>query len=232
MRVVAILAFAIVLIFPAGAHAEDAAIDAAIEFLQTACVNKGSGSNFEVNGSIDASLKGLQSSLIQGKATYTKKEIQGLSASLNEFSSKQASEARQCMQPYIMKIIDIILKSNINQAESLSDNDMKSIRNAILNNKEQLSRALIHNTHPSGRYNDSYHPSFAVSTDKQTIDTEITINWQGVFLRHTTVFLLKTGKSGKTDLQVASDNAQIRIAAENLRTARSSAEKIIQGSMR
>lgn len=231
MRATILLALTLVLAFPAVPLANDAAIDAAIEFLQTACVNNGSRSNIEVHGSIDASLRGLKSSLLQGKATYTKDEISGLSATLNEYSSKQASEARQCMQPYIKQIIDIILKNNIGQPSSLSDEEMKSIRNAILANKEQIARALIHNAHPTGRYTDSYQPTFTISTDRLTVDTEITINWRGIIMQHTTIFMLKTGKTGKTELQVAHDNAQIRIAADNLRTARSSAEKIIQGSL-
>lgn len=213
------------------AATQDETINSAILFLQTACVNKGNSSKLEANGSIDASLKGLKSSLIQGKATYTKEEIEGLSTTLNEFSSKQASEARQCMQPYIKQILDVILKNNIIQQESLSDNDLKSIRNAIIGNKERIAKTLINNTHPSGHYNDSYTPSFSTSPDRKTLDTEITINWKGMILQHTTTFTIKTGKGGKTDLQISSDNAQIRIAAENLRTARASIESIIKNNL-
>lgn len=208
--------------------ADETAIQRAVKFLETACVNTGKHQKFEVEGGVDASWRGLTKSLAQGKARYTQEEIEGLGDSLNAFSSQQASEARRCMQPYIKRILDLILFDATPRSEGLSEAEAGQWRSCLLRNGERIAQALVHTTHPSGRYLDSYKPTFSPSPDGTRLDAEFTVNWKGLFLRHTTVFLVGVAKDGRVALHIVSDTAQIKIAAENLRTATSSVEKILR----
>lgn len=87
-------------------------IDKAREFISEACVSKGSKLEFVVGGNADFKIKNWNKSGIVGEVKFKKSEIEGLTDNLNQYSSKQATEIRECMKPYIDKILDYILKEN------------------------------------------------------------------------------------------------------------------------
>jgi hypothetical protein len=81
------------------------AIDKAIDFLKTACVTSGSSQEIKLEGQAGITLRNLFGTGIEGTASWTKKELEGLVDAASENAGKQASEMRLCMQPYIDKIL-------------------------------------------------------------------------------------------------------------------------------
>jgi hypothetical protein len=109
-KYIRILTITVVLMFSPLAKADDSSrVQKAIEFLKTACVT--SGSSLELKASGDGSLKvrSILGSGVQGSITLTKKELEGFADAASELSAKQASEMRNCMKPYIDKILSSLL---------------------------------------------------------------------------------------------------------------------------
>lgn len=88
---------------------EDENVDQAIEFLKVACVT--GGEKVEINASGDAgiTLKSWRKAGVKAQASIKKEEVQGLINDINELSVGNASSVRECMKPYIDKILVIIL---------------------------------------------------------------------------------------------------------------------------
>ncbi|MFC1751082.1 hypothetical protein ACFL2V_20020 [Pseudomonadota bacterium] len=91
------------------ANADDSNINKAVEFLKTACVTKGSSLEMKATGDGSLKLKSLFGSGVSGSITLTKKEIEGFADVASELSAKQATEMRNCMKPFIDKIISALL---------------------------------------------------------------------------------------------------------------------------
>ena len=110
-------------------------IDQAIDFLQKGCVSKGYKTEIISNGKADFTIRNWQNMGIMGEVTFKSTEIEGLSATLDEFSSKQASEIRKCMQPYIDKILNIIL--GVNDSSSHNKKTINQTADEITNIENQ-----------------------------------------------------------------------------------------------
>ncbi|MEJ8846892.1 hypothetical protein [Variovorax rhizosphaerae] len=96
--------------FASIAHAQDATkVEQAIAFLRSACVT--SGSTLEINGSGNGALqlRGTLPSGIQGSVQLSKREVEGLADAASQVSAAQATEMRNCMKPYIDKILTVML---------------------------------------------------------------------------------------------------------------------------
>jgi hypothetical protein len=91
------------------ANAPDAKVQQAISFLQAACVTKGTSLDLKASGDGSLQVSKILTSGINGSVTLSKKELEGFADAASELSVKQASEMRECMKPYIDKIINALL---------------------------------------------------------------------------------------------------------------------------
>jgi hypothetical protein len=96
----------IMVVPPWGLAADSKSINTAIEWLKTACV---SGEDLEIkaegNGGISFLKKG-----VQGRLYFSKKDARGVVHSLQgEVQRDNLQEQRECMQPYVDRILDAIL---------------------------------------------------------------------------------------------------------------------------
>ncbi|WFP52262.1 hypothetical protein PL263_09605 [Methylomonas sp. EFPC3] len=79
--------------------------DQVIDFLKTACA---SGEKVEIEASGDGALS-LGNKGLKGKLIFSKSDFRGISEGLNsENQAKNLENVRECMKPYINKIIDHI----------------------------------------------------------------------------------------------------------------------------
>lgn len=90
-------------------HADDKKISQATQFLKDACVTSGSSLDLKVTANGELQVRRLLGSGVQGSVTLTKKELQGFADSASALSAQQATEMRNCMKPYIDKILNVIL---------------------------------------------------------------------------------------------------------------------------
>ncbi|CAH8206845.1 hypothetical protein [Vibrio aestuarianus] len=88
-------------------------VDKAVEFLEKACVTK--GSSFEIKAAADGSIKvkNLLNSGVKGSVSLSKKELVGFADAASELSANQASEMRTCMKPYIDQILSVLLNPEL-----------------------------------------------------------------------------------------------------------------------
>ncbi|MGH8564530.1 MAG: hypothetical protein ACREXW_10765 [Gammaproteobacteria bacterium] len=91
---------------PWGLAADSKSINTAIDWLKTACV---SGEHLEIKAEGDGGISFLKKG-VQGKLYFSKKDARGVVDSLQgEFQRDNLQEQRECMQPYIDRILDAIL---------------------------------------------------------------------------------------------------------------------------
>jgi hypothetical protein len=90
-------------------HADDKKISQATQFLKEACVTSGSSLELKVTANGELQVRRLLGSGVEGSVTLTKKELQGFADSASALSAQQATEMRNCMKPYIDKILNVIL---------------------------------------------------------------------------------------------------------------------------
>ena|SRR5579871_3217385 len=90
-------------------HADDKKISQATQFLKDACVTSGSSLDLKVTANGELQVRRLLGTGVQGSVTLTKKELQGFADSASALSAQQATEMRNCMKPYIDKILNVIL---------------------------------------------------------------------------------------------------------------------------
>lgn len=104
----------VIVAFPAFAAEQSKDVKEAIDVIVLFCV--AGGEKFEVSG--DAKVEGglaLKKFGVTGSAdiSISKSEarglVEGLRESMNKVSAEQASEARKCMQPYIDRVLDILI---------------------------------------------------------------------------------------------------------------------------
>ncbi|MCP4054031.1 MAG: hypothetical protein GY739_13370 [Mesoflavibacter sp.] len=84
----------------------------AIDFLLTACVAKGEKVEVEAKGYAGLTLRHWKKAGLEGEVSFRKEELSGFVDQLNSISAAQATEVRECMKPYIDKILNVILNDN------------------------------------------------------------------------------------------------------------------------
>ncbi|MUJ23710.1 hypothetical protein [Aliivibrio fischeri] len=85
-------------------------VEQAIEFLKTACVTSGSELNISADAEGALSIKKIKSSGISASVKVSHKQIEGFADAASKLSANQASEMRECMKPYIERIISVYLQ--------------------------------------------------------------------------------------------------------------------------
>lgn len=84
-------------------------ITQAIDFLKKACVTGGSSLDIRAAGDGSIILKRIGMSGARGSVRVERKNLEGLADATSAINAKQASEMRQCMKPYIDRILNVIL---------------------------------------------------------------------------------------------------------------------------
>ena len=136
LRYVALLAF----LMPSPVFtAETVKVERAVEFLKAACVAKGERTEITATGKAGITIKNWKGAGVQGEVSFSNEEIEGLAVALNEATAHQATEIRECMKPYIDRILTIILGSG----EPTSDADsVKIVRVTCAN--PNMGSAYVH----------------------------------------------------------------------------------------
>ena len=62
---------------------------------------------------------------ISGEVSFSKTEIEGLVDALSEVSAQQATEVRECMKPYIDRILRVLLGSGTEGTDKLKSVHIK-----------------------------------------------------------------------------------------------------------
>lgn len=110
MLYVTLLAFLICTFVPVSASAQNSnKVNIAIEFLKSACVSKGKKVEIEAKGKAGLTIRQLKDAGVNAEVSFSEKEVEGLVTELNEIEARQANEIRECMKPYIDKILNVIL---------------------------------------------------------------------------------------------------------------------------
>ena len=90
-------------------------VDEAISFLKTACVISGEKLSIDAGVGGSLSIKKLKNSGASVSIEFSREKIEGLTNEINRHSASQASEMRQCMKPYIDKILNIYFTGSAEQ---------------------------------------------------------------------------------------------------------------------
>lgn len=94
---------------PVIAQNNNSSVQQAISFLKSACVTSGSSLDITATSGGTFQLKSTQSTGAQGSIILNKKELEGFADAASMVSAQQASEMRNCMKPYIDKILASLL---------------------------------------------------------------------------------------------------------------------------
>ncbi len=107
---VTLFLFTMLFIQPAGTviAAEDENVTKAIAFLKTACVTSGSSLEMEA-GADGVTVKNLLKGEVSGQIKITKNELEGFADAASRLGAEQADRMRECMKPYIDKILGALL---------------------------------------------------------------------------------------------------------------------------
>ena len=123
----------VVLVLPTAMAADSKSIHTAIEWLRTACV---SGENLEIKAEGDGGISFLKRG-VQGKLYFSKKDARGVVDSLQgELQRDNLREQRECMQPYIDRLLDAILGNGAG-----SSNDRQLPKGFSIDDKGFVRRA-------------------------------------------------------------------------------------------
>lgn len=109
MRFIPVAALAVIILV-AGAtqcHAEpkhSKQVESALDILKTVCVTGGSSLDIDVSADGGLMLKSAVAG-VKGDVSISKKELEGFVDTASATAAQQATEMRECMKPYIEKII-------------------------------------------------------------------------------------------------------------------------------
>lgn len=84
-------------------------IDKAVDIVQRMCVAKSGSLEVEVEASGEFRLKRLLGAGVEASVSLSEKEVEGVLGKLDKFSAAQATQMRECMKPYIDKIIEKLI---------------------------------------------------------------------------------------------------------------------------
>ncbi|MDD5034837.1 MAG: hypothetical protein PHE55_08780 [Methylococcaceae bacterium] len=101
-----IITFLLLYTITATSEADSSNVETAIDFLKTACA---SGEIVEIKAEGDGGLSFLKKG-VQGKLYFSKKDLRGVTEGLKgELQRDNVREQRECMRPYIDRILDSLL---------------------------------------------------------------------------------------------------------------------------
>lgn len=95
-------------------RAQGSNVEQAIAFLKGACVTSGSSLELKASGGGSLQVRSIVGSGVKGSITLTKKELEGFADAVSALGAQQASEMRNCMKPYIDKILAALLTGTAN----------------------------------------------------------------------------------------------------------------------
>jgi hypothetical protein len=95
-------------------QAQRTSVEQAIAFLRSACVTSGSSLELKASGDGSLQVRSILGSGVKGSVTLTKKELEGFADAASALGAQQASEMRNCMKPYIDKILAALLTGTAN----------------------------------------------------------------------------------------------------------------------
>lgn len=138
-----------------GLGADSKSINTAIDWLKTACV---SGEHLEIKAEGDGGISFLKKG-VQGKLYFSKKDARGVVDSLQgEVQRDNLQEQRECMQPYIDRLLDAILgnqgatsSNNRQLPKGFSVDDKGFVRRA---DGERICQTIQHEAPPPVYYRD------------------------------------------------------------------------------
>lgn len=144
-------------------------VETAIQFLKNACVTLGSSLEIQGAGEGALLLNNLGSNGITGSTRLSKKEFQGFADAASTLNAQQASEMRQCMQPYIDRILCELLQSCNSGGYNSSTQDWYfSNSHGELISEIIVDQRFSNPQHYKVRVNNDCNSYFALKIDEKT----------------------------------------------------------------
>ncbi|MEJ8846893.1 hypothetical protein [Variovorax rhizosphaerae] len=72
-------------------------------------MTSGSSLDIQATGAGSLQLRSILGSGVKGSVTLSKKEVEGFADAASKISAEQATEMRNCMKPYIDKVLTALL---------------------------------------------------------------------------------------------------------------------------
>ncbi|ENM5736198.1 hypothetical protein DU972_003843 [Vibrio mimicus] len=113
MKYVTSITLGVLIAMPAFGSQKSAEVERAIDFLQTACVTSGSQLNISADAEGALSIKKIKSTGASASIKIEHKQIEGFADAASKLSASQATEMRECMKPYIERIISVYLQGTV-----------------------------------------------------------------------------------------------------------------------